>query len=160
MPATLLQNQTILGTSPQSVFTVPTGIPASGYTLKMQVNGVVVPYSWTGATQVTLKTAAPARAIVNFLEEADPNKGCATAEAAIDFPAIAAQGSNEVTISNLKGALPGDIVTLGLPSSIPMGLIYTAYVSAAETVKVRASNITAAAIDAVSGTFRVAVNKA
>jgi len=52
----------------------------------------------------------------------------------------------------------GRCVILGLPSNVPAGVIYNAFVSSSgTTVTVRASNITAAAVDPVSGTFNVRV---
>jgi hypothetical protein len=80
------------------------------------------------------------------------------AVAALDFPAVAAAGQQELTI-NVAGAETGDSVSLGLPAAPPAGLVYQAYVSAAGIVTVRATNITAAAIDPASASFRVTVIK-
>jgi hypothetical protein len=49
---------------------------------------------------------------------------------------------------------------VGTPASIAAGLVFTGYVSAANTVKVRAANVTASPIDPASGTFTVTVIKA
>lgn len=155
----IASQQAIVGDAPQTVFTVPAGLPSPGAVLKVRVNGVAVPFSWSGASQITLKAAAPSRSILDFDSESDPNKAVIAANASLDFPSIAAQSASELTVSNVGGASPGDIVNVGLPSNAPLGLVYSAYVSAANTVKVRASNITAAAIDAPAGVFRVAVQK-
>lgn len=77
-----------------------------------------------------------------------------TATAALDFPSIAAAGSADLTIA-LPGATVNSSVSLGLPGAPTAGLVYQAFVSAADVVTVRATNITAAAVDAVSQTFRV-----
>jgi hypothetical protein len=48
---------------------------------------------------------------------------------------------------------------VGVPATIASGLVVTGYVSAADTVKVRAANVTASPIDPASGSFRVVVVK-
>ena len=52
-----------------------------------------------------------------------------------------------------------DAVSLGLPAAPAAGLLFNAFVSAANTVTVRASNITAAPVDAASATYRATVHK-
>ena len=79
--------------------------------------------------------------------------------AALDFPSIAAAASADLTIA-VPGAAVGEAVSLGLPAAPAAGLIFQAFVSAAGTVSVRATNISIAAVDAVSATYRVAVLKA
>lgn len=82
-----------------------------------------------------------------------------TASAALDFAAIAAAASADLTIT-VPGASVGDTVELGLPAAPAAGLIFNAFVSAVNTVTVRASNITAAPVDAVAATYRATVHKA
>lgn len=77
-----------------------------------------------------------------------------TATAALDFPSIAAAASADLTIT-VTGAAVNDGVILGLPAAPTAGIVYQAFVSATNTVTVRATNITAAAIDPLSQTFRV-----
>ena len=77
-----------------------------------------------------------------------------TATAALDFGIIAAATSADLTIT-VTGAAVNDSVTLGLPAAPTAGIIYQAFVSAANTVTVRVTNITAASIDPLSQTFRV-----
>lgn len=77
-----------------------------------------------------------------------------TATAALDFPSIAAAASADLTIS-VPGVTVNSSVSLGLPAAPTAGLIYQAFVSAADVITVRATNITAAAVDAVSQTVRV-----
>lgn len=79
--------------------------------------------------------------------------------AALDFAAIAAAASADLTIS-VPGAAVGDSVSLGLPAAPAAGLIFQTFVSAAGTVTVRATNITAAAVEAASATYRATVLKA
>ncbi len=81
-----------------------------------------------------------------------------TAAASLDFPSIAAVTSADLTIA-VPGAETGDAVALGQPAAPAAGLIYQAFVSAAGIVTVRATNITAAAIDPLADTFRVTVAK-
>jgi hypothetical protein len=79
-----------------------------------------------------------------------------TASATLDFASIAAAGSEDKTIT-VTGAAVGDPVALSLPAAIDAGLVFNAFVSAANTVTVRATNASAGAIDAASASFRVAV---
>lgn len=82
-----------------------------------------------------------------------------SANAALDFPSIAAAASADLTIA-VPGAAVGDSVELGLPAAPTAGLIFQGFVSAADTVTVRATNITAGAVDAASATYRATVHKA
>lgn len=80
------------------------------------------------------------------------------ASTSLDFPSVAAAGQQELTIT-VTGAAVGDAVMLAAPASLTAGLIATARVSAANTVTVRLSNITAGAIDPASATWGVRVIK-
>lgn len=82
-----------------------------------------------------------------------------TAVADLDFASVAAAASVDLTIT-VPNAAVNDAVALGSPSASVAGLVYQAFVSAADTVTVRATNITAAAIDPASATFRATVIKA
>lgn len=80
------------------------------------------------------------------------------ATAAIDFPSIAAGTTAELTIT-VTGAAVGDDVSV-VPNGAPeSGLVWSGYVSAADTVKVRLANITSGAIDPASRTWRATVRK-
>lgn len=80
------------------------------------------------------------------------------AEATLDFPSAAAAGTQALTVS-VPGAAVGDAVLLAVPASLNAGLIPSAFVSAADTVTIRVSNITAGAIDAASAVWGVLVFK-
>lgn len=90
---------------------------------------------------------------------ADAPKAGLSVAASLDFAAIAAAASANLAIA-VPGAAVGDSVSLGLPAAPQDGLIFQAFVSAADTVTVRATNITAAAVDAAAATYRVTVLKA
>ena len=75
---------------------------------------------------------------------------------AFDFASIAAGASASTTLT-ITNATSGDIVLLGFSSAPEAGLIWDAYVSAANTVTIRATNVSAAAIDPVSRNYNVAV---
>ncbi|KAA0571080.1 DUF2190 family protein [Azospirillum sp. Sh1] len=77
----------------------------------------------------------------------------------LDFPSIAAAGHQDLTLA-VAGAAPGDGVVLALPAVVPAGLVFQAWVSAADTVTVRATNITAAATDPAALTIGVIVHPA
>ena len=79
-----------------------------------------------------------------------------TATASLDFPSVAAASSQDLTIT-VTGAAVNDSVALGLPATPTAGIVFSAFVSAANTVKVRATNITASAIDPAAFTARVTV---
>lgn len=79
-----------------------------------------------------------------------------TASAALDFPSIAAVSQADLTIT-VTGAAVGDEVALALPAAPAAGIVFNAYVSAANTVTVRASNITAAPVDPASASYSVLV---
>lgn len=78
--------------------------------------------------------------------------------AALDFPSIAAGAQQSLTIT-VTGAAVGDPVSLGLPASPAAGVTFNAFVSAADTVTVRASNITGSSVDPASATYKVRVFK-
>ena len=89
---------------------------------------------------------------------AEAGRGNLTATGALDFASIAAAASADLTIA-VAGAAVNDAVSVGLPAAPTAGLIFQGFVSAAGTVTVRATNITAGAVDAASATYRVTVHK-
>ncbi len=82
--------------------------------------------------------------------------GQLTAVATLDFPSIAAAAKADLTIT-VNGAVVGDAVFLGLPAAPAAGLVFNAFVSAANTVTVRASNTSSSAVDAASASYRAVV---
>ena len=84
--------------------------------------------------------------------------GVLTAVGTLNFASIAAAASADLTVT-VAGAATGDAVALGLPAAPTAGIIFQAFVSAANTVTVRATNITAGAVDPASLDYRVAVIK-
>ena len=78
--------------------------------------------------------------------------------ATLDFPSTAAAGTQDLTIT-VTGAAVGDMVLCSLPAAINAGLVFNAFVSAADTVKIRCQNLTAGALDPASATFNVVVLK-
>jgi hypothetical protein len=79
-----------------------------------------------------------------------------TATATLDFPSIAAVNVQDLTIT-VTGAAVGDAVFFSLPAAPNAGVVFNAWVSAANTVKIRATNVTAGAIDPASASYRVVV---
>ena len=79
-----------------------------------------------------------------------------TATASLNFPSISAAGQQDLTIS-VPGAAVGDEVVMSLPAAPAAGLVFNAFVSATDTVTIRASNITASPIDPAAATFGVIV---
>lgn len=83
-----------------------------------------------------------------------------TATATLDFGSTAASSSTDLTIT-VTGAADGDSVTVTPPNgSVVVNSIYTAWVSSANTVTVRFSNLDITnAANPASGTFRAVVFK-
>ncbi len=90
---------------------------------------------------------------------AETGKARLTATAALNFASIAAAASADLTIT-VAGAAVNDTVAIGLPAAPTAGIVFNAFVSAANTVTVRATNITAGAVDPASATYRATVIKA
>ena len=82
-----------------------------------------------------------------------------TATSTIDFPSISANTTSDSPNITVTGAAVGNVVMVAPPAAIESGLVITGYVSAANTVKVRAANVTASPINPASGSFRVVVVK-
>src|SRR5436190_1109817 len=80
------------------------------------------------------------------------------ATATIDFASTAANTSTDSSGITVTGAAVGDPVIVGSPAYLAGGG-FEAYVSAADTVKVRFSNNTAGALDPASGTYKIVVFK-
>lgn len=74
----------------------------------------------------------------------------------LDFGSIAAGGYEDLTIA-LVGAEVGQAVALGLPAAPLAGIVFDAFVSAADVVTVRATNITGGALDPGSADYKVTV---
>lgn len=81
-----------------------------------------------------------------------------SATAALDFGNILAATSADLTIT-VSGAKANDSVHLGLPAAPDVSIVFNAFVSAANTVTVRAFNVGAIAVDQASATFRVTVHQ-
>lgn len=79
-----------------------------------------------------------------------------TATATLDFPSITSQSNQDLTIS-VTGAKVGDAVALALPAAPLAGVAFMGYVSAADTVTIRAMNYSSSAKDPVSATYRATV---
>lgn len=98
-----------------------------------------------------------------FVTAADLTAGLATRAplglsniAVLDFGSIGAGATAELTIT-VTGAVTGDTVAVGAPSTIESGLMWAGYVSAADTVTIRVHNTTAAPIDPASATWKASV---
>jgi hypothetical protein len=76
--------------------------------------------------------------------------------ASLDFGSITAAAQADLTIT-VTGAAVGDEVIMALPAAPTAGIIFNAFVSATDTVTIRASNITALAINPAAATYGVIV---
>jgi hypothetical protein len=129
--------------------------------LALDNNGTLV-VSGTGAhtfgttNTVTLQAGAVTATGAITFGGGSTIKTVLTATATLDFTEIAAAGSADLTIT-VTGAAVNDSVSLGLPASPAAGIVWNAFVSATNTVTVRASNITASPVNPASATYRATV---
>jgi len=80
------------------------------------------------------------------------------ASASLNFPSTAAAASSDLTIA-VTGAAVNDPVSMGLPAAPTAGIVFNAFVSAADTVTIRATNITANPVDPAPAAYKVRVFK-
>jgi hypothetical protein len=76
----------------------------------------------------------------------------------VDLPSIPANTRIEITVATL-GAILGDVFVGASMSINTAGLVFNGYVSAADTTKVTVTNTTDAAIDLVSATLKVILQR-
>ncbi len=76
----------------------------------------------------------------------------------IGWPSIPANLGSVSTIF-ASGASVGDVVTVGTPASVPIGIIFFGWVSSVSTVTLQAYNVTTGGITPVAGTYRIAVRR-
>jgi hypothetical protein len=79
-----------------------------------------------------------------------------SASASLDFASINAGAQASLTIT-VTGAAVGDEVIMALPAAPAAGLVFNAFVSATDTVTLRASNISGSPVDAAAATYGVIV---
>jgi hypothetical protein len=106
------------------------------------LNGESVTYMWKGTVwqQITKSTT-----VIQPIN------------ATLDFASIPAQSSADFS-RTLTGASVGDCVALGIPPAAAVsGVIFTAWVSSANNVTIRAHNYSATAADPGSGVFKVII---
>lgn len=90
----------------------------------------------------------------NWVQDVDKNP---SGSAILNFGPVSAQSFHDLTIP-VPGAVTGDCVSLGTSlAPVTPGIAYTAWVSAADTVTVRAHNYTAGALDPSAGTFKAVI---
>ena len=80
------------------------------------------------------------------------------ATATLDFPSVSAQSTQTLT-ATVTGAAVGDAVIVCTPAAPNAGIVFGGWVSAADTVSIRASNVTSGSIDPASATYKVIVLK-
>lgn len=76
--------------------------------------------------------------------------------ASLDFGSISAATQADLTIT-VTGAAVGDEVVMALPAAPAAGIVFNAFVSAANTVTVRASNISGSPVNPAAATYGVVV---
>lgn len=98
------------------------------------------------------------RAFYELLNNGSPILKTLAATATLDFPSVAAAGTQTLTVS-CPGASVGDVVSIGLPGTVNAGIVFDARVSAADTITLRAMNITASPVDPASAVYEFVVFK-
>ena len=79
-----------------------------------------------------------------------------TATGSLTFGLIASGGSSDQTIA-VGGAITGSSVAVGLPTSVPAGIMYMGWVSSAGTVTIRAQNFSGSGVTPSVDTYRATV---
>jgi hypothetical protein len=102
--------------------------------------------------------SGPVRSLNGFIASEGSNTitKVLSGSASLDFAEIAAAAQANLTIT-VTGAAVGDEVVMALPAAPAAGLVFNAFVSAANTVTIRASNITAAPVNPAAATYGVIV---
>ena len=99
----------------------------------------------------------PVRSLNGFISGAGATvTELAVATASLDFGSIATLAQADLTIT-VAGAAVGDYVVMSLPAAPTAGIVFNAFVSAANTVTVRATNATASSINPAAATYGVLV---
>lgn len=132
-----------------------TSIPTSGTTLAGDIfwNSTGTPLGWITTTAGTIGSGA---VLTPF--GASGVSTVLTATASLDFSNIVKFTTGELTVT-VSGAAVGDVAHASPNTTLESGLVWSAYVSAADTVTIRVANVTSANIDPASRTWRVAVVK-
>lgn len=127
-------------------------IPYCSQYLRMQDTG-------TTATLLGGDGVHPTEAGMAFLATGDVEMGTGktTRSVSLNFPSVAAGGTQDLNVTMYRAA-PGASVAVVLPAGYPAGLTATAVATANDTVRIRVTNGTGAAIDPPAGTFLVTLN--
>lgn len=166
------------GDASATTFTVPT--VTAGYVVGVTVNGIPTSFTWSSSTLILLAAAPATGSLVNITQTTDARSSAEVVASKFMFPGV--YNANGVTITamfttsgaldfvstatltspadltfTITGVAVGDVCTVGLPAAPTTGMIYSCFVSAADTVKVREFNATTGTVDAASATFRVFV---
>lgn len=83
-------------------------------------------------------------------------RGVMAATATLDFGSIAANLAADLTVT-VNGARANDLCMVAPPAAPDAEISFTAFVSANDTVTVRAANNSAGAVNPASATYRVVV---
>lgn len=97
-------------------------------------------------------------ALFELVNRGNPILRTLAAVTTLDFPSISAAGTQTLTVT-VPGAAVGDVVVIGLPATVNAGIVFDARVTAADTLTVRAMNITASPVDPASATYDFVVFK-
>lgn len=137
--------------------------PPSGSAETNQMPGVVLVTAGSGAglwssTNTYAGTNTTTR-LASLTTDWSWNAQELRAAAALNFASMTTLTSASDLTITVPGAAVNDVVTLGLPAAPTAGIVFTAFVSAADTVTVRAFNVTSGTIDPASATYAVKVTK-
>ena len=160
MTNTYISGNTVFGTSHKSSFEIFAGLP---YPTNTFIVGNIFTDGTTVGKPVILNEATPV--ISNYISNATTGlyayggneiSRFVSRSSALDFGSIAANTTAELTIAVTANITTTNWSVVVTPETgMESGLVWCAYVSAANTVTVRVANVTIAAIDPASKTFIV-----
>ena len=143
----------VLGTPASGTLTNCTGLPVTGIAASTSAALGVGTIELGHASDTTIARASAGVVTI----EGNTVSTRLTNTATLDFGSVSAQSFADLTIT-VTGAATGDAVALGTPTeAVTAGIAYTAWVSATNTVTVRAHNYTAGPLDPASGVFRATI---
>ena len=122
----------------------------------VQISTVNLPSPAANISGILFNADTSSLSFSNGLSWIDVINTVLTGSAVLDFNSISPSNFEDLTI-NVSGAVIGNEVALGLPSIPAAGIIFNAFVSAANTVTIRAHNNSGISVDPGNATYNVRV---
>lgn len=149
---------TFAGTGATTGMALALGLPSS-FTASFTAIAYVSAADTIAIRACNLSGAAVDPASVSFSVRNLDSLGYFTATNTIDPASLADGNCATAGTITLSGAATGDNVAAGWPSTLNAGVFGIMYVSATDTITVRLCNLSGAAVDVASSTFKAAVTR-